>query len=114
MGPALKHVVFALSQFWCFMVFWWLWSKNKGGGGGPTGPLPWIRHCQMYLSDQERNSTPINATSPALLKKGSAEQQFSFVPAKWWPQTSVCTPKEAGMRSSPRRGANGINQIDVF
>ena len=18
----------------CFMVFWWLWSKNKGGGGG--------------------------------------------------------------------------------
>ena len=21
-----------------------VWSKNKGGGGAPPGPLPWIRH----------------------------------------------------------------------
>ena len=24
-----------------------VWSKNKGGGGGPPGPLPWIRHCKQ-------------------------------------------------------------------
>ena len=29
-------------------------SKNRGGRGGPAGPLPWIRHCvnsESYLVD---------------------------------------------------------------
>ena len=31
-----------------------VWSKNRGGRGGPAGPLPWIRHCvnlESYLVD---------------------------------------------------------------
>ena len=31
-----------------------VWSKNRGGRGGPAGPLPWIRHCvnsELYLVD---------------------------------------------------------------
>ena len=31
-----------------------VWSKNRGGRGGPAGPLPWIRHCvnlKSYLVD---------------------------------------------------------------
>ena len=35
--PALKHFDFSLSQFWCFMVFSWLWSKNNGGNVGTRG-----------------------------------------------------------------------------
>ena len=31
-----------------------VWSKNRGGRGGPAGPLPWIRHfvnLESYLVD---------------------------------------------------------------
>ena len=28
-----------------------VWPKDKGGGGGwATGPLPWIRHCDRFMS----------------------------------------------------------------
>ena len=50
-GPALKHFVFALSQFWCFMVFWWLWSKNKGGPspGSATEDHLYLPGAKLFL-----------------------------------------------------------------
>ena len=39
------------------------WSKNKGGGGGPgpPGSIPWIRHCIRHCKDllKELNMTSL-------------------------------------------------------
>ena len=44
-GGGLKKIVFGPSIRTSF------WSKNKGGGAGPLGPLPWIRHwCTGFVA----------------------------------------------------------------
>ena len=62
-GGGGGNFVFALSQFWCFMVFCWLWSKNNGGAslGSATGreltntnSLTLVHGTVLLLKDKSR------------------------------------------------------------
>ena len=56
-----------------------VWSKNKrGGGGGPPGLLPWIRHCKQ-LTPLIRNEImlKLDTASCHLSKMNTSQSGFS-------------------------------------
>ena len=46
-----------------------VWSKNKGGGAGPPGSLPWIHHCYR-LRARERKSIQLVWMPPSKSGRG--------------------------------------------
>ena len=71
-----------------FFLFWPLapqfghgllvWSKNKGGGGGPPGTFPWILHCkQLTLLRRSEIMFKLDPARCHLSKMNTSQSGFS-------------------------------------